>query len=67
MASRFAIVGTRCRKDCLSHETAKIVVFKLIQAAQGSWRRPDGQNQLPKMLEGVKSADGIETARDNAA
>ena len=37
-----------------------IMVFKLIQAAQASWRRLDGQNQLPKVITGVKFADGIE-------
>jgi hypothetical protein len=28
--------------------------------AQKSWRRLDGHNQLPKMLLGVKFADGLE-------
>jgi hypothetical protein len=31
-----------------------IMVFKLIQTAQSSWRRLDGQNQLPKLITGVK-------------
>jgi putative transposase len=44
-----------------------IMVFKLINAAQSSWRRLDGQNQLPKLITGVKFADGIEAGRENAA
>jgi hypothetical protein len=42
------------------------MVFKMIQAAQKSWRRHEGQNQLPKVIEGIKFTDGIET-RTNLA
>jgi hypothetical protein len=38
----------------LSHDTAIIMVFKLIHATQVSWRSLDGQNQLPKLVEGIK-------------
>ena len=67
--STFATVRHRTvrSKGCLSYETAKIMVFKMIQAAQKSWRKLDGQNQLPKVIEGVKFSDGIETAHDHAA
>jgi len=60
--STFATVRHRTTraKGCLSHDTGMIMVFKLIQAAQASWRRLDGQNQLPKVITGVKFADGIE-------
>jgi hypothetical protein len=44
-----------------------IMVFKLIQTAQSSWRRLDGQNQLPKVIVGVTFTDGIEAGRENAA
>jgi putative transposase len=44
-----------------------IMVFKLIQIAQSSWRRPDGQNQLPKVITGVKSTDGVEASHENTA
>jgi hypothetical protein len=44
-----------------------IMVFKLIQTAQSSWRGLDGQNQLPKLINGVKFTDGIEAGRENAA
>jgi len=67
--STFATVRHRTvrTKGCLSYETAKIMVFKLIQAAQKSWRKLDGQNQLPKVIEGIKVTDGIETQHDHAA
>jgi hypothetical protein len=35
------------------------MVFKLAEGAQKSWRRIDGHNQLPKLIQGVKFADGI--------
>jgi transposase-like protein len=67
--STFATVRHRTvrSKGCLSHETARIMVFKLIQSAQASWRKLDGQNQLPKVIEGVTFTDGVETVRDHAA
>jgi len=62
--STFATVRHRTirSKGCLSNKTALAMVFKLIEAAQISWRRIDGHNQLPKVIEGVKFADGIEVA-----
>jgi putative transposase len=32
-------------KGALSQDTARIVVFKLVMAASGTWRRLQGQNQ----------------------
>jgi len=37
-------------------------VFKLVMAASKTWRRLQGQNQLPKVIQGVKFQDGIEVA-----
>ena len=67
--STFATVRHRTTraKGCLSHDTAIIMVFKLIQAAQASWRRLDGQNQLPKLIGGIKFTDGIEANQKQAA
>jgi putative transposase len=48
-------------KGALSQETAKLMVFKLIQAAAKTWRRLNGENQLPKVINGVKFRDGVET------
>ena len=67
--SSFATVRHRTTrsKGCLSHDTAIIMVFKLILAAQASWRRLDGQNQLPKLIEGIKFTDGIDANQKQAA
>ncbi len=48
--STFATVRHRTirSKGCLSNKTALAMVFKLVEAAQKSWRRLDGHNQLPK-------------------
>ena len=43
------------------------MVFKLVEAAQKTWRRIDGHNQLPKLIQGVKFADGIEVIGNSAA
>ena len=54
----------------LSSATAKLMVFKLIIAASITWRRLNGENQLPKVIEGVRFIDGIEvieTPSKNAA
>ena len=60
--STFATVRHRTirSKGCLSNKTALAMVFKLIDSAQKSWRRIDGHNQLPKLIQGVKFTDGIE-------
>src|SRR4051812_47436015 len=54
-------------KGCLSNKTALAMVFKLVEAAQKSWRRLDGHNQLPKLIHGVKFTDGIEVAANPAS
>lgn len=60
--STFATVRHRTvrSKGCLSNRTALAMVFKLVEAAQNTWRRLDGNNQLPKLILGVKFADGLE-------
>ena len=54
--STFATVRHRTvrSKGCLSNKTALAMVFKLVDAAQKSWRRLDGHNQLPKLIQGVR-------------
>ena len=63
--STFATVRHRTvrSKGCLSNKTALAMVFKLAQAAEKKWRRLDGHNQLPKLIQGVKFIDGIQAAR----
>jgi putative transposase len=39
------------------------MIFKLAEAAETSWRRLDGYNQLPKVILGIKFVDGIEVLR----
>ena len=60
--STFATVRHRTirTKGCLSNDTAIAMVFKLLEAAQRSWRRLDGTGFLPKVIYGVKFKDGIE-------
>ncbi|MEZ5776046.1 MAG: IS256 family transposase [Hyphomicrobiaceae bacterium] len=60
--STFATVRHRTirAKGCLSNATALAMVFKLVDAAQKSWRRLDGHNQLPKVILGAKFKDGLE-------
>src|SRR5262249_628685 len=40
---------------------------KLGDPAQKSWRRLDGHNQLPKLIQGVTFTDGIEVAVNPAS
>src|SRR6266568_4523548 len=67
--STFATVRHRTirSKGCLSNKTALAMVFKLVEGAQKSWRRIDGHNQLPKLIQGVKFTDGIEVIGNSAA
>jgi transposase-like protein len=69
--SSFATIRHRTvrSKGCLSNKTALAMIFKLAEAAERSWRRLDGHNQLPKLIVGVKFTDGIEVVRskDQAA
>jgi len=66
--SSFATVRHRTvrSKGCLSNKTALAMIFKLAEAAERSWRRLDGHNQLPKVILGVKFTDGIEVVRSQA-
>ena len=59
--SVFATVRHRTArtKGALSQKTAKLMVFKLVQAAAKTWRRLKGANQLPLVIEGVTFTDGV--------
>jgi hypothetical protein len=50
----------------LSNKTTLAMIFKLAEAAERSWRRLDGHNQLPKIILGVRFVDGIEVVRSQA-
>ena len=60
--SVFATVRHRTvrTKGSLSQKTAKLMVFKLVFAAAKTWRRLKGENQLPKVVQGVKFQNGVE-------
>jgi transposase-like protein len=65
--STFATVKHRTKrsKGCLGRETAFIMVFKLIKDAEKSWRKLDGNNQLPKIILGIKFTDGLEVVAED--
>ncbi len=47
-------------KGALSQDTARLMVFKLVMAAAMTWRRLKGENQLPKLIQGVTFHNGVE-------
>jgi putative transposase len=63
--SVFATVRHRTvrTKGSLSATTAKLMVFKLVTAAAKTWRRLKGENQLPKVVQGVRFQNGIEVTQ----
>src|ERR1700733_1955357 len=60
--SVFATVRHRTvrTKGSLSSTTARLMVFKLLNAASKTWRRLKGTNKLPKVIAGVRFENGIE-------
>jgi hypothetical protein len=66
--STFATVRHRTirSRGCLSNKTALAMIFKLTQAAEKSWNRLRGHNQLPKIILGVTVNDRIEVVKSQA-
>jgi putative transposase len=66
--SVFATVRHRTvrTKGALSQDTARLMVFKLCMAAAKTWRRLNGENQLPKVIQGVTFRDGVEVTNTPA-
>ena len=62
--SVFATVRHRTvrTKGALSRDTARLMVFKLVMAAAKTWRRLKGENQLPKVVQGVRFRNGVEVS-----
>ena len=60
--SVFATVRHRTvrTKGTLSQATARLMVFKLVMTAAKTWRRLKGENQLPKVIQGVTFTNGVE-------
>ena len=59
--SVFATVRHRTvrTKGALSQKTARLMVFTLVRAASKTWRKLNGTNQLPSVIEGVTFTDGV--------
>ena len=66
--SVFATVRHRTvrTKGALSQDTARLMVFKLVMAAARTWRRLKGENQLPKVVQGVTFRNGVEVTNTPA-
>ena len=39
------------------------MVFKFVLVAPNPWQRLEGQNQLPKLLEGARFQNGVEVIK----
>ena len=50
---------TKRTKGCLSRKTGLAMAFKLMMSAQKKWRKLDGQNRLPEIIQGIEFRDGI--------
>jgi putative transposase len=63
--STFATVRHRTKrtKGCLSRKTGLAMAFKLMMSAQGKWRKLDGRNRLPEIIQGVEFRDGLRHAQ----
>jgi putative transposase len=50
---------TKRTKGCLSRKTGLPMAFKLMMSAQKKWRKLDGPNRLPEIIQGIEFRDGI--------
>jgi len=59
--SVFATVRNRTRKTkgCLNRKTALAMVFRLMMSAKKKWRKINGPNRLPEVIQGIVFKDGI--------
>ena len=66
--SVFATVRHRTvrTKGALSQDTARLMVFKLVMAAAKTWHQLKGENQLPKVIQGVTFKNGVEVSNTPA-
>jgi len=66
--SVFATVRHRTvrTKGTLSQDTARLMVFTLVMVAAKTWRRLKGENQLPKVVQGVTFTNGVEVTNTPA-
>lgn len=61
LESTFATVRHRTgkTKGCLSRKTGIAMTFKLMISAQGRWRKIDGSNRMPEIIQGIAFVDSI--------
>ena len=66
--STFATVRDRTgkTKGCLSRKTGLAMAFKLMMSAQGKWRKLNGANRLPEIIQGITFVDGIKQSQTAA-
>ena len=66
--STFATVRHRTGKTrgCMSRKTGLAMVFRLMMSAQKKWRKLDGPNRLPEIVQGIAFKDGIKQNKDAA-
>jgi transposase-like protein len=66
--STFATVRHRTgkTKGCLSRKAGLAMAFRLMMSAQEKWRKLDGQNRLPEIVQGVAFKDGIKQLQNAA-
>ena len=66
--STFATVRHRTgkTKGCLSRKTGLAMAFKLMMSAQGKWRKLDGSNRMPEIIQGIAFVDGIKQIQSAA-
>ena len=53
-------------KGCLSQKTGLAMAFKLMMLAQVKWRKLDGENRLPEIVQGITFKDGIKQLQATA-
>ena len=46
-------------KGCLSRKTGLAMTYKLMMSAQSKWRKLDGANRMPEIIQGIAFKDGI--------
>ena len=66
--SIFATVRHRTgkTKGCLSRKTGLAMAFKLMMSAQSKWRKLDGSNRMPEIIQGIAFVDGIKQLKPAA-
>ena len=59
--STFATVHHRTgkTKGCLNRKTGLAMAFKLMMSTQGKWRKLNGSNRMPEIIQGIAFVDGI--------